>query len=322
MKPRLILILFLFLIVGTAPKVLAQHSQQHSLYMVDKYKQNPAYGGLDRSLSINLNYRSQWNNLPGQPKQFYVNGHLPIYLFNGSAGMELYTDNTGVLNTTGLTVSYNYVQPIFRGLLSGGLRIGLEQNTLDGSAIVTPDGTYGPNTINHNDPLLTNEKIASWAPVWQLGGFIGHDLFDAGLTISNIFPDAVSVGDSKIKKSFTVSAYGQVPFYIGEYEIAPSLLIKTNGDILQTDISCLLKNGNIFGGLSLRGYNDISLDALVFIGGIRLNQHYTLSYSYDAGLSDIKNVSQGTHEVNINYNLNKRIGIGLPPEIIYNPRNL
>ena len=301
---------------------LTQHSPQHSLYMIDKYNINPAYAGLDRSLSVNLNYRSQWSNIANNPKQFYLNGHLPIYLFNGAGGFELYSEKVGLINTTGFNASYNYVQVIERGLMSAGLRLGIEQNSINGELIRTPDGEYVPGTVNHNDPILPVTERSSFAPYWELGGFIGHDLFDLGLTVSNFFPGDLSIDNFTVKESTSVSLFTQIPLYIGDYELLPSLLVKTNFNIYQTDISCLVKNGNIFGGLSLRGYNDSSLDALVIIGGIKLNQHYTLSYSYDAGLSDIKNISQGSHEININYNLNKRIAIGLPPEIIYNPRNM
>jgi hypothetical protein len=84
----------------------------------------------------------------------------------------------------------------------------------------------------------------------------------------------------------------------------------------------LLKSGNIFGGCSLRGFNDNSFDSLVILGGLRLSAHYSVSYSYDVGINALKTATQGSHELHINYNLNKLIGIGLPPEIIYNPRNL
>ena len=102
----------------------------------------------------------------------------------------------------------------------------------------------------------------------------------------------------------------------------PSVLIKTDLQSYQTDLSCIAKSGNVFGGLSLRGYNSQSLDAVVIIAGIEFNRNYTLSYSYDVGLNEIGSFSGGSHELNINYNLNRLLGIGLPPEIIYNPRYL
>ena len=55
---------------------------------------------------------------------------------------------------------------------------------------------------------------------------------------------------------------------------------------------------------------------------LTFNEHYTLSYAYDIGLSALRGSHEGTHEILLNYNLNKLIGAGLPPKIIYNPRFL
>ena len=65
-----------------------------------------------------------------------------------------------------------------------------------------------------------------------------------------------------------------------------------------------------------------SADAVALIGGIKLNEKITFGYSYDLTLSGLSNVSNGTHEVLLNYNLGKQIGQGKPPIIIYNPRSL
>ena len=102
----------------------------------------------------------------------------------------------------------------------------------------------------------------------------------------------------------------------------PSLLLKTNFASYQSDLSCVAKSGNVFGGISLRGFNAESLDAVAIIAGIEFNKNYTLSYSYDVGLSQVGRLAGGSHEIHFNYNLNKLLGIGLPPEIIYNPRYL
>ena len=81
-------------------------------------------------------------------------------------------------------------------------------------------------------------------------------------------------------------------------------------------------NDNIFGGASFRGYNSNSTDAVVIIAGYKLNERVTLAYSYDITLSELNRVSQGSHEIMLNYNLNKDIGKGRLPKIIYNPRFL
>lgn len=290
--------------------------------MIDKYNINPAYAGLDRSLSVNFNYRNQWQGFNGNPNQFYINGHLPLYIINGGAGFKMYSDNLGLITTTGISFSYNYVYPIQGGVISTGGSLGIRQNSVNGSEIITPDGIYDDGTFSHEDPILDINTMNGISPDWTIGVFVGHDYFDLGLSISNYTFATSDLGNFEFKNSRNINLYSQFPFLIEDFEIYPSFLLKTNFNTIQGDVSVMIKNGNIFGGTSLRGYSEKSLDSIIFFGGLRLSEHYTLSYSYDVGLSAVRQVSQGSHEINLNYNLNKRINLGLPPDIIYNPRNL
>ncbi|NNK89790.1 MAG: PorP/SprF family type IX secretion system membrane protein [Saprospiraceae bacterium] len=299
-----------------------QQYPQNSLYLIDKYNINPAYGGLDRSLSANFNYRTQWQDITKNPKSFYFNAHMPLYIINGGVGFSLQSDVVGSIKTTRLNFSYNYVYPISGGVISTGGSLGLKQHRINGAEIITPGGIYEPGIISHEDPILSESTMNGISPDWTIGVFIGQDYFDLGITMSNITLSSSSFDNFTFNQSKHISLFGQIPLLIGDFEVYPSFLLKSNFKSYQSDISCLIKSGNIFGGMSLRGFNEKSLDSFIVIGGLKINEHYTLSYSYDMGISALREVSQGSHEININYNLNKRIGIGLPPDIIYNPRNL
>ena len=81
-------------------------------------------------------------------------------------------------------------------------------------------------------------------------------------------------------------------------------------------------NENIFVGGSLRGYHGNSIDAVALMGGFKLSEKISIGYAYDLGLSRLKTVNSGAHEILLNYNLGAPIGQGKPPSIIYNPRSL
>ena len=299
-----------------------QLAEQNSLYLIDLYQINKGYGGLDKSLSVNFNFRDQWTGIDQQPNQIYINAHMPLYLWDGGVGFSLKSDRIGALRINSFDFSYNRIVKRGFGVVSGGLALGFSQSTLDGQLLVTPEGIYqGPN-IDHRDPILLEGSESGFSPDYNLSFFLGHQFFDLGISVSNfLFPDT-KIANGRINNGRNLSIFGRFPIVVNELLVYPSMLIKTDFSNYQTDISALVKSGNIFGGLSLRGYNESSLDALVIIGGVKINRHYTLSYSFDYGLSDLNRVSQGSHEINLNYNLNKLIGIGLLPEIIYNPRNL
>jgi len=302
--------------------VTAQVGPQNSLYLTDLYQINKAYAGLDKSLSINVNHRSQWTGIVGTPRQTYLNAHLPIYLINGAVGANLHTDKTGALTRTKFAISYNYIRKINNGIISTGLSLGINQSRVNGSELVTPEGIYNGTIFSHEDPILREDNFSGISPEYSLDLFIGHQIFDFGLSIENLGIPIETIGQASVDKTRFTKLFVRFPLYINDLLLYPSVLVKTNFDFYQTDVSILGKSGNVFGGLSLRGFNENSIDALVFIMGIKINEHVTLNYGYDWGLGKLQRISSGSHEFGINYNLNRLIGIGLLPEIIYNPRSL
>ena len=103
----------------------------------------------------------------------------------------------------------------------------------------------------------------------------------------------------------------------------PSVFVKSDVLETQVDFSAMFSyDDNISLGASFRGYSENTADAVAIIGGLKLSEKIKLYYSYDLILSDINTVSTGSHEIMLNYNLNKNFGKGVPPPIIYNPRNL
>ena len=105
--------------------------------------------------------------------------------------------------------------------------------------------------------------------------------------------------------------------------VKPSVMMKSDLQETQIEISTIVEyNDNIFGGVAFRGYNKNTIDAATFLAGTKLSEKITLAYSYDLTLSSYNSVSRGSHEILINYNLNKKIGAGIPPRIIHNPRFL
>ena len=299
-----------------------QLAQPNSLYLIDLYRVIPAYGGLERSLSVNFNNRQQWSAVTGNPRQVYLNAHLPVKILKGGAGLYAYNDNIGLIRQTGAGISFNRLIYNELGVFSYGLKLGLKQARLDGTRITTPDGIYTGSLFSHEDLILPLQGTSGFGVEYGLSLFIGHELFDIGVSFENYANGVQNLGFTGIDNSQQFTIFGRLPFRFLEMTWHPSLLIRSNFQVVQTDLSCLVKSGNVFGGLSLRGFDSRSLDSVVVIAGIQFNSNYKISYSYDIGLSEIGLVSDGSHEILIHYNLNKLLGIGMPPEIIHNPRFL
>lgn len=316
--------LYFFIFLVTVLVSYGQQPMQVSQYMLNKYELNPAYAGLDFSLSVTGMYRSQWNEFTNAPLSQNINAHLPMYILNGALGINVANEQLGYFNNTMGTISYNYVYESAIGLFSGGLKAGFIQSNLNNSALRAPEGIYEGVTFSHNDPLLRELPQSGVGVLYGLGVYFIGDFIEGGISISQLPSRDISYSGTKVALVPYMNLYMESEFEVNdELSLSPVLLIRSDFVETQTDLSLLAKlSGNIFGGIGIRGYNSRTIDAATLMAGWKFNEHYTISYAYDIGLSALRNSHSGTHEILLNYNLNKLIGAGLPPKIIYNPRFL
>ncbi|MFT4532979.1 MAG: type IX secretion system PorP/SprF family membrane protein [Saprospiraceae bacterium] len=303
--------------------ICSQQQNQYTQFALNKYVFNPAYAGLDFSVSANLMYRNQWDGIDGNPRDINLNAHLPFYLWSGAIGGIIEKQSFGALSQTSLSGSYNYVASLQTGLLSFGGRVGISQLSVDGSRIITPEGDYS-GIFSHNDPILLENSDLGLGLKWDAGVFFYNKKIELGVAISHFPQNFITLERTSYHQTTHVNSFFQYNFKIFEnIDLLQSILLKTDFDQIQSDVSSIFRiNGNIFGGINMRGYNSRSLDAMAIIAGMKLGDHYTISYSYDLGVSGLRRAHEGTHEILINYNLRKVLGSGELPKIIYNPRYL
>ena len=320
-KTHFVLGLFVCFLLFPSLRAISQHYPQLSQYMFNRYAINPAYGGLESSLSITAAIRSQWSQYPGAPKSQMINAHLPFYILNGSLGVAVENEQLGVSQRQLVSFSYNYVYETYFGLISFGARAGMQQVSFDNSEIRTPDGQYLDNVFDHRDPLLNSSDLSGFAPVWGLGLYVVAQDLEFGVTLDNFPENGFRAGGSQFESSRFVTTFVTYNYPIDEsVVVTPSLLVKSDFVQTQTDIGVLGSYNRVFGGFTFRGYNSDSVDALNVIIGSKLTDHLRVSYSFDIGLSGLRQYHDGTHEFVLNYNLNKKIKTGELPRIIYNPR--
>ncbi len=305
--------------------VFGQYATQYSLYMHERYGFNPAFGGMERSLSASLLYRSQWQGLDGNPETRMMNVHMPFYLWQGAIGFQLANETLGAEQQTSFMLSYNYIYESTAGLISTGIRTGIYQKSLDGTKLRSPDGDYSNSIIDHHDINLPNGLVSGISPVVEAGVYFAGDYFEAGVSMTGFFPAGVTLGDNinynpkpgfHFFGEYFMESFNQVSLY-------PTVYVKTDMTQLQAEVSLRADwMNNATASLGYRGFGNNSIDAVILSVGVRLSPKFFLHYAYDIGLSSLQTANEGTHEILISYNLGKRIGAGLPPRIIYNPRNL
>ncbi|MCI5083105.1 MAG: type IX secretion system membrane protein PorP/SprF [Saprospiraceae bacterium] len=322
MKQSITVFCLLFFGIGW---VSAQQPAQYTLYMFNQMNYNPGYAGFDNSISLTGVYRKQWAGLEGSPTTQALNVNLPINYTSGGFGLMLENDILGAEQHTSVMAAYNYQLYLENGILSMGIAGGIVQKSLDGQAIRTPDGIYTePGSIDHQDPILPLNKESTSVSTFSAGVYYESEAFEAGFAVHNLTePEA----DFSTINLSTVRHYilnVGTSFEIGRNVLLmPSALVRSDVTQTQAEVSLLARfNERFLAGTSFRGYNANSIDAVSIIAGFKLGENISMAYAYDVTLSGISAVSNGTHEIMVNYNLNKPIGKGKPPKIIYNPRSL
>lgn len=312
-------------------QLLAQQATQYSMYMLNEHAFNPAYAGMEDYLSLTGVYRKQWVGLTGSPESQNINAHLPLYYLGGGLGVNVHNTQLGVHRNTGATLSYSQYLPVGEnGKLGIGLSGGIVQQSFNGGDLRAPDGTYDEptNTFIHNDTQLPAGTVNALAPTMGAGVYFKSGDFEVGFSADNLLEANHSYTlnesdlDVQMKRHFyLVTSYR---INLGNYlSLSPSIFAKADTEQLQTEVSAIITyNENVFLGASFRGYDMNSIDAIILMAGMNIGNGMRIGYAYDLTLSSLSTVNTGSHEITLNYTLNKKIGAGTPPNIIYNPRHL
>ncbi len=320
MAKKILLLLPLF-VLGCS--LWGQQFAQYSMPWRDPVQFNPAYAGLDNSLSVSGAYRTQWAGLEGQPVGQRLSAHLPIYYLSSGIGFEVERDQLGArqLNTFGL--SYNYQLVRGSSVWSVGLSARMMQLGLDGNLLRTPEGNYeDPNTIIHNDALLPTGSVNNSSIALGAGLYYQAEALQGGLSVRNLNAAVIAFPGFDYVLNREYHAYLRLKFdVLRSWELFPMVYGVSDGTQHQVALGATFRyEENIFAGVAYRGYSGPTTDAVVLMGGLNINEKISLAYAYDITLSNLQTVQTGSHEISLKYNLRQRIGAGIPPPVIYYPR--
>jgi type IX secretion system PorP/SprF family membrane protein len=316
----------LLIYIGSICCLAAQQVPQFSLYALNPYAYNPAYAGLDNTLVATGAYRQQWSGLLGAPATQHVNVHLPIYAISSGVGLRVENDLIGAHNTMQAILSYSYQRALTRSaLISFGLSAGWMQYVLDGSKLRAPEGTYEAPDFSHNETLLPIGKVHAAAPIFEAGVFLQSKKWDVGISALPVFATQLKENGNGVLGIQPVPhflLYVANTLLLGEnISLKPSCLVKSDLRETQIEISAIVRwRENTFAGASIRGFGNTANDAAVLFAGFKLNDKTTLAYAYDIPLSALSVAQRGSHELLLRYSMNKPIGVGKMPPLIFNPR--
>jgi type IX secretion system PorP/SprF family membrane protein len=308
-------------------KAFAQQTPLQTLYFLNPMGWNPAAAGGGGYGEVSASFRQQWLGLDGAPSTQWANVQLPLFYLRSGAGLQVVNDRLGALRRTEISGAWSY-QVVDRGNfhLRAGVSVALVQAMLDGTVLRAPDGNYEGGVIDHNDGIIPDGRVGAWAPDAAVGVELRLGKLKMGVSATGLLaPRFMLSADAQRRIGSSRNVHFQAGWALplgSDWSLEPMVLLRSDWKTMQLDAGCrALYRENLFVGLSFRGYSDRSTDALGIMAGMRLKAGFSLAYAYDAGLSALKNVHAGTHELVCAYRFNAP-GKGRPPRIIYQPRFL
>lgn len=287
--------------------VAAQSEPQFTQFMYHRYLFNPAYAGHDDALEVSAIHRSQYVSLANRFIATQgLNINLPIDVISSGIGVTAINDFIGLQRSTYVALNYDYRKRFKWGKMGVGVGVGFIQTSIDGDKLRAPDGDYSGG-VNHNDNFLPNNLQQGFAPDFSFGLYFNNDRYFAGASVNHIALSSVSIkgengGKTKLNFSRNIIFMGGYDFKVSnKFIIMPAAMIKTDLKQVQLDLGVTTTIiNNIIAGISFRGYNKNTIDALALVLGFKY-KGFRLIYSYDANLSYLSKFNTGSHEISLSY---------------------
>jgi len=268
----------------------AQQDPQFSQNMYNRLFVNPAYAGSSESICAHLLYRNQWVNYDGAPKTGVIGIDGPVANGKVGVGLSILTDKIGFENTLQGKLAGNYKFDVGQGKLGLGIDLDFMQHQIDGE-FRAPD----PSLV---DPSIPKTGVSGTAFDLGFGAYYNNDKFFAGLSASHLLESSVNLDN--FSKVYKRHIYGMVGY---NFEVSPTVVLKPMVFVKSVsgnttfDINLNAQfNERFWAGVSYRNE-----DAIVGMLGMNITEKLKVGYSYDFTTSELKNYSDGTHEIMLGY---------------------
>lgn len=276
----------------------AQQTQLSSLYFNNQILVNPAETGYNDITEIGLSYRKQWSGITGTPSTSWLSGHTALNDRMGLGGVVLF-DDMSFIQTIDVKLNYAYHLRLARDLkLSFGLGAGVQQSSIDYSAIIADD---------YSDEILASADVSGLVFDAQFGGLITFQELKIGFNIPQLMQPRFEQSSSTFETNYDLRShlnlYLNYKFEINKsISLLPTLFYRKTDASGQMDIFAnTLINDNLMLGVGYRG--DVGLLANV---GFNIKNKFQINYAYDFGQSGFGNGTGGSHEVMLKLKINKK----------------
>ena len=292
----------ILLIVAASLTSNAQQDPMYTQYMFNTQSINPAYAGTWESLSFMVLARQQWVGLDGAPQTYTFSMQAPLKNERVALGLNLISDKVGLEKRFYMFADYSYLIPVSE---KSNLRLGLKGGFTNYSNDLNAYQTYDSGLT---DPSFQGVINKQFMPNFGVGAFLYSKRYYVGLSVPKIIHNKFEndlkthTVESELRHYYFMAG---LVFNLGEnLKFKPTMLTKATfsseiGAPVQLDLTAnFLIKEKVWLGAAWR-----SGDAVGFIAQWIFNEKLRIGYAYDYSITNLHNVSSGSHEVMVSYEL-------------------
>ncbi len=291
MRQRIYIFIAVYLVIRSV--VPAQQMAMYTQYMFNGLALNPAYAGSHETISATGLMRIQWVGVEGAPQTQTFSIHSPIPGKSAAFGAVFSHDNLGITNQDALNISFAYRIKGPKTTLAFGIQGGF----------VNYDISFG--NLGIADPQLQS-VLGGFKPNFGAGIYIYSEKFYFGASAPMILRNDITaeeqtnvdIQSTQLPHWFVTA--GTLIDLSAMVKMKPSFLVKSvEGAPLEFDVNTnFILDDKLWLGLSYRTSGSVS-----FLTDLQINTQLRVGYAYDYALSDINQITSGSHEFVINYRL-------------------
>ncbi len=278
----------------------AQQDPMYTQYMFNTQTINPAYAGTWESIGFMVLARQQWTGLEGTPKTYSFSMQAPLKNEKVALGLNVINDKIGLEKRLYIFGDYSYLARVNEKI---NLRLGLKGGFTNYS-----NDLNAYQTFSSGDPAFQGVIDKKFMPNFGVGAFLYGEKYYMGLSvpkiINNVFNNDLhnySV-ESEIRHYYFMAG---LVFDLGEnLKFKPTMLTKATftsetGAPVQLDLTAnfLIKDQFWLGAMYRTG------DSFGFIAQWIFDKKLRIGYAVDYTTTNLGNVSNGSHEIMISYEL-------------------
>ncbi len=289
----------MLLLCTCAGFVRAQYDARLSHYFMARPYYNPAVAGATEDLNILSLARMEWVGVSGAPKSAFVTADMPFAIgkTQHGVGAVAFVESIGLFTNMHFGAQYAYKHKLFGGVISGGIQIGLVNQSFDGTKVEMVESEYHQET----DLAIPVEQVSGMGLDLNFGIYYTHKRFFAGFGMMHLTQPEIQLDENAytyIGRTFNFMGGYNIQLKNPLIELQPSVFLLTDMQSFHADITARLEYNKMFnGGLSYRVNESVGILIGVKIG------RFQAGYAYDFPTTVLGQATSGSHELCVKYAL-------------------